>query len=293
MEPLVSESGRRGDLRRHLRHAADALGSRLEAELLIAKALSRPRAWLLAHGEFIPDARECARIAWLLEHRAGGMPIAYLLGEREFYARAFRVGPDVLIPRPETEHLVEFALGLALPAAARIADIGTGSGCIGLTLAAERPGWQVTATDICAKALAVAAANRSALGLEERVELLPGDLFDALDDARDGPRFHLIVSNPPYVAHGDGHLHKGDLRFEPGTALVAGRDGLAVLGRLAAGAPARLRPGGWLALEHGHDQAPAVRALLADHGFGEIVSVPDLAGIERVTAGRRPGASTG
>lgn len=264
-----------------LTRAAARLESRRDAEILLGLALERPRAWLLAHGDAIVNPAEDERFEALVEQRGAGVPIAYLTGLREFYGREFEVDENVLIPRPETEHLVELALGLDLPEDARVADIGTGSGCIILTLAAERPGWHCVGTEISERALEVAARNRARLAVE-RVELLRGDLLAPLA----GRRFDLIISNPPYVAEGDPHLARGDVRFEPDVALVARGDGFAVLRRLVEHTRALLVPGGWLALEHGYDQAEAVRELFAQSGYTDTRSIPDLAGIERVTVGK-------
>lgn len=269
-------------LSERIRAAGERLGDRLEAEVLASLAVSRPRRWLYAHGDVHLTSEEAARLDALLQRRLAGTPIAYLEGVREFYGREFRVDPRVLIPRPETEHLVDFALHLRLPDQASVADIGTGSGCIVLTLACERPGWSCVGCDLSEDALAVAAINRAALGLE-RVELVAGDLLQPIA----GRAFDLIVSNPPYVAADDPHLDRGDLVFEPRIALTPGDDGLAILRRLAQESPAHLRPGGWLAVEHGHDQAAAVQELFRQAGFEQVASIPDLAGIARITIGQR------
>jgi release factor glutamine methyltransferase len=254
------------------------LGSALEAELLIAHALGRDRAWLYAHLDDPIDQSE--DIEALVKRRRRGEPIAYILGCREFYGREFLVSPDVLIPRPETELLIDLALDLPLPGAVRALDIGTGSGCIALTLAAERPGWRVMASDISQAALTVARRNCQCLKLEQ-VELLEADLFP------EGTRknFNLIISNPPYVEENDRHLMQGDVRFEPAVALTPGEDGLAVIRRLVARAGEHLVPGGWLLVEHGHDQGSAVAAIFAEHGFGAVRICKDLAGNDRVTLG--------
>jgi release factor glutamine methyltransferase len=257
------------------------LGSRLEADLLACRALERDRSWLYAHDRDPIDRRALARLEKLVDGRLEGRPIAQLCGSREFYGRDFLVDEHVLIPRPETELLIDIALSLSLPEKARVCDVGTGSGCIALTLAAERPLWRVTGVDCSPDALSVACGNRDLLGLE-RVELLPGDLLEPVQDRR----FDLIVSNPPYVAENDTHLEQGDVRFEPRQALAAGIDGLDVIRRLVPRAGQRLEPGGWLLLEHGHDQAAAVRSLLERAGFSGVESRRDLAGIERVTIGR-------
>lgn len=268
--------------REWLRWGRHRLGDSLEADLLAARALDRPRHWLIAHGDEIPTPEQADRFRQWVARRAAGEPVAYLLGEREFHGLRFEVGPGVLIPRPETELLVDWALDLALPDNARVADIGTGSGCIVLTLAHERPGWHCTGVDVSEEALELARRNRAQLGLE-RVELLRGDLLEPLAPHA----YDLIVSNPPYVAADDPHLLEGDLRHEPVIALTPGPDGLALLDALIAGAGARLRPGGWLGVEHGWNQGPAVRALYQRSGFEQIATLRDLAGHERVTVGRR------
>ncbi len=265
-----------------LRRAASTLDSQLEAQLLLGHVLGRERAWLIAHGEERLDDPCQSKANALLERRQVGEPIAYLLGEREFWSRPFRVTPEVLIPRPETELIVEKALALDLPENARVLDLGTGSGCIGLTLAAERPGWQVTATDISQAALAIARQNSEDLDVGP-VELLSGCWFEPLE----GRRFDLIVSNPPYVAAGDIHLGKGDVRFEPESALVAGPDGLDDLRHIVDGTAAHLNPGGWLMVEIGHDQGPAGGTLLKSAGFENISILSDGAGNDRVATGQR------
>ncbi|MGY6629876.1 MAG: peptide chain release factor N(5)-glutamine methyltransferase [Wenzhouxiangella sp.] len=267
-------------LKQWIQRAQQRLDSRLEGELLLCHLLDKPRSWLFAHSdEALPESLAPALEA-LLERRVQGEPLAYLLGQREFYGREFLVNPHVLIPRPETELLVELTLGLNLPDTACLADIGTGSGCIGLTLAAEQPDWSVWLCDLSAEALEVAWANRQALGLDDRVQLARGDLMVALPDKQ---RFHAIVSNPPYVAIGDEHLDQGDLRFEPAMALSSGADGLDTIRRLIVEAPDYLLPGGWLLIEHGYNQAANVRDLFAQAGYRDISSHRDLAGIERVT----------
>lgn len=257
------------------------LESRREAELIAGLTLGQSRAWLIAHDDALVDTPDHERFDALVEQRAKGMPIAYLAGSREFFGREFRVSPAVLIPRPETEHLVEWALTLDLPQDARAVDVGTGSGCIILTLAAERPGWKCTGTEISRQALAIAATNREHLGVDE-VRLLHGSLLSPLDEAG----IDLIVSNPPYVAADDPHLEQGDVRFEPQIALTAGPDGLELIRTLIEQARQKLTPGGWLLIEHGYDQAEAVRELFRENGYEQVESKTDLAGIERVTGGK-------
>jgi len=234
-------------------------------------------------GEALSTEQE-ARLRELIERRRKGEPVAYLTGRREFWSLELTVTPDVLIPRPETELLVEQALVRIPPdATRRIADLGTGSGAIALAIASERPHCRVTATDASPAALAVARGNARRLGIGN-VEFREGEWFAPLA----GLTFDLIVSNPPYIATADPHLMQGDVRFEPRAALVSGGDGLDAIRLIAVQASAHLQHGGWLLLEHGYDQAAAVRAILGTNGLTDITSVADLAGHARVTAGRRP-----
>ena len=268
-----------------LEEATQAVG-RVDALVLAAHVLGVNRAYLAANPMRFLTENEDARYAMLVAQRALGQPVAYLTGRREFYSRDFEVGPEVLIPRPETETLVEAALQRIGQGA--VADLGTGSGVVAVTLACERPGLAVTATDSSEVALALARRNAAALGA--RVEFAQGAWYQALA----GRRFDLIASNPPYIAARDPHLGQGDLRFEPPAALTDGSaDGLDSIRALVAGARAHLEPGGWLLLEHGYDQAEAVVRLLAGAGLGEIVSVKDLAGIRRVAGGRLVRSQTG
>jgi release factor glutamine methyltransferase len=240
------------------------------------------RAWLAANPMRVLTETEDARIDMLVTQRALGAPVAYLVEKREFYGRDFRVGPAVLIPRPETETLIEAALA-RIAARARVLDLGTGSGAIAVTLACERPGLSIVATDVSADALEQARANARAHGCEARIDFVPGAWYAPLA----GERFDAIVSNPPYVARDDPHLAAGDLRFEPPQALTDGSvDGLGSIRAIVAGAGAHLAPGGWLLLEHGYDQAAACERLLAAAGFVERTSIPDLAGIARVAGGK-------
>lgn len=252
-----------------------------EARLLLSEATGFSEATVLAHAERdVPAQAEALFAGWAARRRAGE-PVAYLLGRREFYGLPLAVSPAVLIPRPETELLVELALTqLADDEAASAVDLGTGSGAVALALKRHRPRARIVATEASAAALEVARRNASRLGLP--VELRHGRWFEPLAQER----FDLVVSNPPYVAEGDPHLAQGDLRFEPREALAAGADGLAALRLIAAGAAAHLRPAGWLLLEHGQGQDAAVRALLAQAEFEGVFSRPDLAGIARVTGGK-------
>ena len=253
--------------------------TRLDAQLLLLHALERPhqRAWLIAHDRdaLVPEA--AIHFAGLCERRLAGEPVAYLCGEKEFFGLRLKVDARVLVPRPETETLVEWALSLNLPPAARVIDLGTGSGAIALALKQARPGWQITAVDASEAALQVAQSNGQALGLA--VAWQAGDWLAQAS----GP-FELIVSNPPYIAEGDPHLPA--LRHEPRMALSSGPQGLDALRTLIAQAPARLAEGGWLLLEHGYDQAEAVRSLLHAAGLSEPQSRLDLAGIERCSGAR-------
>jgi len=260
---------------------ADADEATREAQVLLGHSLGVSRAWLTAHRDDSADSALTTRFRMLLKQRSVGQPVAYLTGKREFYGREFRVTPDVLIPRPDTETLVEAALDrLAPKTTLELLDLGTGSGCIAITLSLERPSTRITAVDISQSALRVARENAQALGA--RIEFLQGVWFGPLG----GRQFDLVVSNPPYIAADDPHLQRGDLRFEPAMALAAGMDGLEKIRSIVSGAAAFLKPGGWLLFEHGHDQAGACRDLLDSAGFGKLVSLPDLAGIPRVAGGR-------
>lgn len=255
--------------------AARTLGlPRLDAQLLLAWALGRPRSWLLAHDDEVLSSDTLGRYTAACAQRADDVPLAYLTGEREFHGLSLAVSPSVLVPRPETEHLVDWALErLAGHPRPRVADLGTGSGAIALALAQACPAATVTAVDRSADALAVASANGQRLGLT--VRWLQGDWWQPLA----GEVFDLVVSNPPYIADCDAHLPA--LRHEPRAALVAGADGLDDLRCIVAGATAHLAPGSWLLLEHGHDQGSSVRALLGQHGLANAVTRTDLAGLDR------------
>jgi release factor glutamine methyltransferase len=262
----------------------------VDARVLLCHVLARPSSYVLAHPERVLDAREHDLYTTLVERRSRGEPVAYLTGEREFYGRTFRVTPAVLIPRPETELLVDLALE-RLPGSrtkARVLDAGTGSGCVALAIASERSHARVLAIDQSLEALAVARRNAVALHIGN-VAFLQSDWYSALGRER----FDLIVSNPPYVAKGDGHLTQGDLAFEPRKALDGGADGLDAIRRLISGARRHLVPGGWLLLEHGYDQAQAVRGLFEHARYHGIFSAGDLADIERVTGGRLTVAAAG
>jgi len=264
--------------------AAGIESAGLEARLLVGHLLCMDSASMIAHGDRALSVEQVAAIRHLVGLRAAGRPIAYLLGRREFWSLPLRVDERCLIPRPETELLVERALERLPDRPARAMDLGTGSGAIILALAVERPQLAAWGSDASAGALAVAADNAQRLGLT--IHWFRGRWLDAVAPR---PLFDIIVSNPPYVDPSDPHLEHGDLRFEPRAALVAGDGGLADLATIAGQSRARLYPGGWLLLEHGYDQSAAVRALLVQQGFLEVASHRDPAGHERVTEGRCPG----
>jgi len=253
----------------------------LENRILLCHATGLTRVQLITQGDRLLTPDEAARLDDLVARRLRGEPIAYIVGRREFFGLDFQVGPAVLIPRPDTELIVELALARLPQNAPRLLDMGTGSGAIAVAVAHTRPDAAVTALDVSPDALAVAQANAAANGA--RVRFLHSSWFDALDAAE---TFDVIASNPPYIAAGDDHLAQGDLRFEPVGALTDHADGLSALRTIIAGSPRHLVPGGWLLLEHGYDQAAAVRALLLDAGFTDVQSWQDIAGIERVSGGR-------
>ncbi|MDX1824284.1 MAG: peptide chain release factor N(5)-glutamine methyltransferase [Thiohalomonadales bacterium] len=259
--------------------------ARLDAELLLAHVLHKPRTWLHTWPEYELNTEQALEFEQLIARRAKGEPVAHLLGYQEFWSLDLIVTPDTLIPRPETERLVELALERIPPGAAwQIADLGTGSGAIALALAMERPGCRILATDRSAATLAVARNNarRHNLG---NVTFRQGDWFEALQD---DVAFDMILSNPPYIKENDPHLQEGDVRFEPTTALQAGRRGLDDLQHLIRGALPHLKPGGWLLLEHGYDQAAEVMHLLQQAGYQQVNDYADLAGQPRVAAGCKP-----
>jgi release factor glutamine methyltransferase len=258
----------------------------LENRILLCHATGLTPLQLITQGDRPLTPDEAARLDDLVARRLRGEPIAYIVGRREFFGLDFQVGPAVLIPRPDTELIVELALERLpqerLPQnTPRLLDMGTGSGAIAVAVAHTRPDAAVTALDVSPDALAVAQANAAANGA--RVRFLHSSWFDALAA---GEIFDVIASNPPYIAAGDEHLAQGDLRFEPVGALTDHADGLSALRTIVNGSPRHLVPGGWLLLEHGYDQAAAVRALLLDAGFTDVQSWQDIAGIERVSGGR-------
>lgn len=263
-----------------LDEASEDIG-RVDARVLACHLLGVGRAWLAANPMHLLTETQDAQLDSLVAQRALGYPVAYLVGTREFHGRDFAVGPAVLIPRPETETLVEATLARMAPAASAV-DLGTGCGAIAVTLACERPQALVHATEACAESLAVARAN--AARHRARVEFTLGEWYAAIP----GRCFDFVVANPPYVAADDHHLREGDLRFEPRGALTdESANGLDSIRIIVHGAGRHLNPGGWLLFEHGYDQASACRELLEAAGFEDLVSLPDLAGIPRVAGGRR------
>ncbi|WP_323012162.1 peptide chain release factor N(5)-glutamine methyltransferase [Castellaniella sp.] len=257
---------------------------RLEFQMLWQQVLGVSRAWLLAHDTDPLSPAALAAYQVLEARRVAGEPMAYILGHREFWGRDFQVTPAVLIPRPETEFLVECALNaIADTAGPHVLDLGTGSGIVAISIALDRPDAQVQATDLSLDALKIAQMNARSLGA--KLLFSHGNWYDSQLGSK---RYHLIVSNPPYIDAQDTHLVQGDLRFEPVTALTDGADGLDALRCIVQGAPGHLLPGGALCVEHGWDQAAPVRTLFQTMGFIAVASLRDLAGIERITWGRWP-----
>lgn len=254
--------------------------ARRDTEILLCHCLGKPRAWLYTWPEK-EVARDCARdFEKLLAQRREGVPVAYLTGERDFWSLQLAVSDATLIPRPETETLVSWALELALPNAASVLDLGTGSGAIALALASERSHWRVTALDVSQEALQVARGNAVRTRLTS-VHFVQSDWYQAVI----GQRFNALLANPPYIDGDDPHLALGDVRFEPRSALVSSDSGLEDLGRLVTGAPDQLLDGGWLLLEHGFEQANAVRVMLHDAGFSQVSTRRDMSGQQRITGG--------
>ena len=258
--------------------------ARQEAEILLGHVLQRERAWLFTHADFIPDSAQVEKFEELIAARERGEPIAYLIGHRGFWTLDLLVTPAVLIPRPETELLVELALArIPLGVEFRVVDLGTGSGAIALAIASERPHAHVLATDASADALAVAKANAQRFGITN-VEFLEGNWYEPLGSRT----FEMIVSNPPYIAANDAHLAQGDLRFEPAPALASGPDGLDAIRQIIDTAPRHLASTGWLFLEHGYDQGERVRNLLSQHSFFEVRTWQDIADHDRISGGHLP-----
>lgn len=255
-------------------------GHELDAQLLLCHVLGQPRSYLFTWPEKTLSTAEQVRFEQLVQQRAKGIPVAYLTGSKEFWSLELKVNDDVIIPRPDTELLVELALSRPLGESAQVADLGTGSGAIALAIAGEKPGWQVLATDKSPQALATAQDNARHHRINN-VRFLTGSWCQPLGQQR----LDMIVSNPPYIRADDLHLN-GPLRFEPYSALVSGKDGLDDIRQIIQAAWAHLHPGGWLLLEHGHDQGAAVAALMSRQGYRQIDTRTDLAGHDRVTLGQ-------
>lgn len=256
--------------------------ARLDVELLLCEVLQQSRSWLFTWPERTLDAGQQAAFLALLERRKTGEPVAHLLGYRDFWTLRLRVSPATLIPRPDTEVLVEQALLRLSSDPARVADLGTGTGAVALALASERPQWQVVATELQPDAVRLAQINAVEHSLAN-VEVVQGSWCEPLQGV-----FDMIVSNPPYIDPNDPHLQQGDVRFEPLTALTAERKGMADIEHIAQDARTCLRPGGWLLLEHGYDQAEQVRNLLLMMGYQQVFSASDLGGNDRISGGCMP-----
>ncbi|ASP37190.1 protein-(glutamine-N5) methyltransferase, release factor-specific [Bacterioplanes sanyensis] len=253
--------------------------ARLDAELLLAHVLDKDRTWLYTWSDRTLSSSQQDSASELLDQRMQGIPVAHLLGQREFWSLPLAVNASTLIPRGDTETLVEWVLDLALPANARVLDLGTGTGAIALALASEKPGWHIEAVDAQADAVALATSNAERLNLP--VKVYRSDWFTAVEG-----RFDVIVSNPPYIDADDEHLQQDDVRFEPRSALVAANNGLADLNHIQRAAPAYLNDHGWLLLEHGWQQAPAVSRALTQQGFQQVTTRRDLGGQARITGGQ-------
>ncbi|GAA3525280.1 peptide chain release factor N(5)-glutamine methyltransferase [Zobellella aerophila] len=267
-------------LRRRLHESESAA---LDTELLLCRVLGKPRSFLLTWPEFEPDEAQLVALEALVQRRLNGEPMAHILGEKEFWSLSLEVSAATLIPRPDTETLVEAALSRLPERPATLVDLGTGTGAIALALKSERPQDKVWAVEFNSQAAALARRNSARLGLP--IEVKQGSWFAPLT----GLRFDMIVSNPPYIDVADPHLHAGDVRFEPASALVAGQQGMADLITLIIQAPDFLQQGGWLLLEHGWQQGTAVRQSFVERGYKQVESLRDLGGQERVTLGRWPG----
>ncbi|SHF00689.1 release factor glutamine methyltransferase [Microbulbifer donghaiensis] len=272
-------------VKQNLARSAELAGSdsaRLDVEVLLGHVLGRPRTWLYTWPEYELTVAEQGQFDALLARRHSGEPVAHLTGEREFWSLPLKVDASTLIPRPETELLVETALELCPQQQLRALDLGTGTGAIALALASERPGWQIVAAERSADAARLAEENRRSLGFDN-VQIVRSDWF-----AQIAPQvFELIVSNPPYIDAADPHLEQGDVRFEPRSALVADREGLADIEHIAVRSVEFLTAGGWLLVEHGWQQAAAVRDIFAAAGFHNVESREDFSGWERLTLGQK------
>ncbi len=257
---------------------------RVDAEFLLAHFLAKPRSWLYAFGDFSLSEQQCTEFELLVQRRVMGEPIAYITGRRGFWTFNLQVSPDTLIPRPETELLVDLALTHISPEqVCRVLDLGTGTGAVAIAIAYECPLARVTAIDFSEAALVVARRNTAELKIHN-IEFIGSDWYAELA----GQTFAVIVSNPPYIEEADTHLQQGDLRFEPRTALASGVDGLDAIRMIIAGAKNHLQPQGWLLIEHGWNQASAIREIFAHAGFIDIQTEQDLEDRDRVTMGRNP-----
>ncbi|ARU87480.1 peptide chain release factor N(5)-glutamine methyltransferase [Pseudomonas sp. M30-35] len=259
----------------------DSPSARLDVELLLAHVLGKSRSYLHTWADKALSDEQLEQFAAAIKRRQAGEPVAYILGQQGFWSLELEVAPHTLIPRPDTELLVETALQLIAATPASVLDLGTGTGAIALALASERPAWRVSGVDRVPQAIELAERNRSRLKLGN-AQFLLSHWFDAISDQR----YQMIVSNPPYIAAGDQHLSQGDVRFEPNSALVAGDDGLDDIRLIIEQAPHHLNAQGWLLLEHGYDQAAAVCALLSERGFNQVESRRDLGGHQRISIGR-------
>ncbi|TMP38570.1 peptide chain release factor N(5)-glutamine methyltransferase [Pseudoalteromonas rubra] len=257
--------------------------AKLDAEVLLLHILQKNRSYLFAWPEAELNAEQQQRFATLIARRQAGEPVAHLTGEREFWSLPLYVNNSTLIPRPDTETLVEQALALALPTQARVLDLGTGTGAIVLALASEQPGWQLIGVDFSSDAVALAEKNRLRLGFEH-VQIRQSDWFSALADQC----FDLIVSNPPYICETDEHLSQGDVRFEPLSALVAPDQGYADIRHIIEQAQAHLTSDGYLMFEHGYQQAAGVQQIFAQMNYRNILTIKDMAGCDRVTMAQKP-----
>lgn len=264
--------------------AAGSSSPRVDAEMLLGHATGHNRTWLYTWGDRECPTWEHARFDALIASRVQGVPVAYLTGAREFWGLALATSPETLIPRPDTETLVEVALQRVTSKTGRLLDLGTGTGAIALAFASEQAGWQVVGVDVRPEAVKLASRNAQQLGIAN-ARFLHSDWFGAFNRHDQTERFDIIVSNPPYIAADDPHLSQGDVRFEPFSALVAADDGMADLLYLVSTARHFLNDAGWLALEHGYNQATAVRQALSEAGYQSVESVQDVGGHERVTLG--------
>lgn len=254
---------------------------RLDAELLLCHSLQRSRTWLLTWPDYELEEQQEREAMHLLKRRLTGEPVAYILGKKPFWSLMLKVNPSTLIPRPDTEQLVEASLITPGPDYRRVLDLGTGTGAIALALAKEHPAWQITAVDFQSEAVILAKEN-AVLNQINNVDCLQSDWFSALT----GQHFDVIVSNPPYIEDNDPHLSQGDVRFEPKTALTSGTDGLDAIRHITAHAHQHLNPMGWLLFEHGYNQGSSVRTILRQYGFSKISTRQDLSGLDRITQGQ-------